>query len=132
MYTVKEDPQYVDAWNTSPEMQVLDNAVHKDGLIYKHRAGDLYDLIAGDPVTVKPQGEWNKVRIIKEKGKVQHWLNDKKVVEYDINAPEWMTMIKNSKFSTLKDFATTKTNKIALQDHGNQVSFRNIKIKELK
>lgn len=132
MYTVKEDPQYVDAWNTSPEMQVLDNAVHKDGLIYKHRAGDLYDLIACDPVTVKPQGEWNKVRIIKVKGKVEHWLNDKKVVEYDINAPEWTAMIKNSKFSTLQDFATAKTNKIGLQDHGNKVSFRNIKIKELK
>lgn len=131
-YTVMEDPQYAEAWKTSPEMQVLDNAVHKDGLIYKHRAGDLYDLIACNPVTVKPQGEWNQVEIIKEKGKVQHWLNGQKVVEYDINSPDWSKMIKNSKFSALKDFATTKTNKIGLQDHGNKVSFRNIKIKELK
>ncbi|HEU5290928.1 MAG TPA: DUF1080 domain-containing protein [Cyclobacteriaceae bacterium] len=131
-YTVKEDPQYDEAWKTSPEMQVLDNAVHKDGLIYKHRAGDLYDLIACNPVTVKPQGEWNQVEIIKEKGKVQHWLNGQKVVEFDINSPDWSKMIKNSKFSALKDFATTKTNKIGLQDHGNRVYFRNIKIKELK
>jgi hypothetical protein len=131
-YTVMENPQYIDAWNTSPEMQVLDNAVHKDGLIHKHRAGDLYDLIACDPVTVKPQGEWNQVRIVKEKGKVQHWLNDVKVVEYDLNSPDWSKMIKNSKFKDLKDFATAKTNKIGLQDHGNQVWFRNIKIKELK
>ena len=131
-YTVQELPQYADAWNTSPEMQVLDNAVHKDGLIYKHRAGDLYDLIACDPVTVKPQGEWNKVRVIKEKGKVQHWLNGTKVVEYDINSPAWSGMIKNSKFSSYHDFATAKVNKIGLQDHGNKVSFRNIKIKELK
>lgn len=131
-YTVKEDPQYNEAWNTSPEMQVLDNAVHKDGLIYKHRAGDLYDLIACDPVTVKPQGEWNSVRIVKEKGKVQHWLNGVKVVEYDINGSDWKEMFRNSKFASLKDFASPGTNKIGLQDHGNPVSFRNIKIKELK
>ena len=131
-YTVQELPQYAEAWNTSPEMQVLDNAVHKDGLIYKHRAGDLYDLIACDPVTVKAQGEWNQARVIKEKGKVQHWLNGTKVVEYDINSPGWSTMIKNSKFASYHDFATAKVNKIGLQDHGNKVSFRNIKIKELK
>lgn len=131
-YTVLEDPQYDEAWKTSPEMQVLDDNAHKDGLIYKHRAGDLYDLIACNPVTVKPQGEWNKVKIVKRKGKVEHWLNDVKVVEYDINGPEWEEMFKKSKFAALKDFATSKTNKIGLQDHDNRVSFRNIKIRELK
>jgi hypothetical protein len=131
-YTVQELPQYDEAWKTSPEMQVLDDSGHKDGLIYKHRAGDLYDLIACNPVTVKRPGEWNKVKVVKKKGAVEHWLNDVKVVEYDINSPTWKDMIKNSKFSTLQDFATASVNKIGLQDHDNQVSFRNIKIRELK
>jgi len=85
-YTVLEDAKYDEIWKTSPEMQVQDNAKHKDGLINKHRAGDLYDLIAADPIRVKPQGEWNKVRIVKNKGKIEHWLNGTKVLSYDVNS----------------------------------------------
>jgi hypothetical protein len=131
-YTVKEDPIYDEAWKTSPEMQVLDNEKNKDGLIYKHRAGDLYDLIACSEVTVKPQGEWNSVKVVKSGGKVEHWLNGVKVVEYDFNSPGWKEMISKSKFASLGEYATSKQCKIGLQDHDNRVWYRNIKIRKLK
>jgi hypothetical protein len=131
-YTVKEDPIYDEAWKTSPEMQVLDNEKNKDGLIYKHRAGDLYDLIACSEVTVKPQGEWNSVKVVKSGGKVEHWLNGMKVVEYDFNSPEWRGMIAKSKFASLTEYATSKECKIGLQDHDNRVWYRNIKVRKLK
>ena len=130
-YMAKEDEQYDEAWKTSPEMQVLDDQVHKDGMIYSHRSGDLYDLIACNEVTVAPQGSWNKVRVVVNNGKVEQWQNGKKVVEYDINVPEWKEMIAKSKFSSLKDYATPGNNHIALQDHDNPVWFKNIKIREL-
>ncbi|GAA4268460.1 3-keto-disaccharide hydrolase [Hyunsoonleella aestuarii] len=128
-YTVQENEKYDECWKTSPEMQVLDNNRHKDGLIYKHRSGDLYDLMAFKPIGVKPQGEWNKVRIIKNKGKVEHWLNNIKGVSFDLNSEEWKEMISKSKFAHLKDFANPGPGKIGFQDHDNLVSFKNIKIK---
>lgn len=130
-YTVLEDAKYDEIWKTSPEMQVQDNTKHKDGLINKHRAGDLYDLIAADPIRVKPQGEWNKVRIVKNKGKIEHWLNGTKVLSYDVNSSTWKDMISKSKFSDLTEFATSGKGKIGFQDHDNQVYYKNIKIRVL-
>ena len=131
-YTVREDKKYDENWKTSPEMQVQDNTKHKDGLIEKHRAGDLYDLIAADPIRVKPQGEWNKVRIIKNKGKIEHWLNGSKVLSYDINSDVWKDMISKSKFADLPEFGLPGPGRIGFQDHDNRVYYKNIKIKELK
>lgn len=131
-YTVQEDTIYDEVWKTSPEMQVLDNQKHKDGLIYKHRAGDLYDLIAADPVRVKDQGEWNQVRIVKNDGKIEHWMNGTMVVSYDVNSPDWKEMISKSKFKDLTEFATPGPGHIAFQDHDNLVYYKNIKIREIK
>jgi len=72
-YTVQEIPEYVDGWNSSPEMQIMDNQGHKDGLIYRHRTGDLYDLISSKKPMAREAGMWNQIRIIKNKGKVEHW-----------------------------------------------------------
>jgi len=130
-YTVQENIIYDEIWKTSPEMQVQDNAKHKDGLINKHRAGDLYDLIAADPIRVRPQGEWNKVRIVKNNGKIEHWLNGTKVLNYDVNTSEWKDMISKSKFASLSDFAKPGPGKIGFQDHDNKVYYKNIKIREL-
>lgn len=130
-YMIKESEAYDEVWKTSPEMQVMDNTGHKDGLIYKHRAGDLYDLIPADPVRVKPHGEWNKVKIIKNNGKVEQWLNGTKVVSYDINSEEWKDLVSKSKFEEYKDFATPGPGRIGFQDHDNLVFYKNIKIKEL-
>jgi len=130
-YMVKEREDYDEVWKTSPEMQVMDNVGHKDGLIYKHRAGDLYDLIPADPIRVKPYGNWNKVRIVKNDGKVEHWLNGTMVVSYDINSEDWTEMVAKSKFAEYKEFGTPGPGRIGFQDHDNLVYYKNIKIKEL-
>lgn len=113
-------------------MQVLDNACHPDALIEKHRAGDLYDLIACKYETVKPAGQWNKVRLINRNGKVEHWLNGRKVVEVDMTGEDWKKLISGSKFKDMPAFGKATKGKIALQDHGDKVWYRNVKIRELK
>lgn len=131
IYNVVEDKKYIYPWLTGPEMQILDNACHADAKFSTHRAGDLYDMIECSQVTVKPAGEWNKVRLIKNNGMVEHWLNGVKVVTYEMYTDEWIEMINHSKFKDSEDFGRAKAGKISLQDHGNIVWFRNIKIKPL-
>ena len=98
MFNVVEDEKYDYVWLTGPEMQVLDNSCHPDTRYETHRAGDLYDMIATKYVTVKPAGEWNKVRIISKDGQVQFYLNGYEVVKFQMHTDEWLEMIKNSKF----------------------------------
>jgi hypothetical protein len=130
-YTIQNDTIYDEIWKTSPEMQVMDNDKHKDGLIDKHRAGDLYDLIEANPVRVKEQGEWNSVKIVKNQGKIEHWMNGTKVVEYDLNSEAWKDMFSKSKFKDLTEYATPGPGHIGLQDHDNEVRYKNIKIRVL-
>ncbi len=131
-YTVQEIDEYDEGWKSSPEMQILDDQGQKDGLIDSHRAGDLYDLIASSERKTKAFGEWNKVKIIKNNGVVEHWLNGTMVLKYDTSSPKWKQMIENSKFSAYKDnFAKKGPGKIGLQDHTDAVWFRNIKIKKI-
>jgi hypothetical protein len=132
LFNVVEDPKYSAVYVTGPEMQVLDNNGHPDAKIHKHRAGDLYDLIACSEETVKPAGEWNEARIISNKGKYEFWLNGKKVVTFTMHDTAWDEMVAASKFKSMPDFGKAKKGHFALQDHGDQVWFRNIKIKELK
>lgn len=131
MFSVVETEKNEYPWQTGPEMQILDNTCHPDSRFAKHKAGDLYDLIECSYEVVKPAGEWNQVRLIKKDGKVEHWLNGRKVVEYMMYNDTWNTMIANSKFKDMPDFGKSKTGKIVLQDHGDRVAFRNIKVKPL-
>jgi len=131
-FNVVEDPKYNAVYLTGPEMQVLDNTCHPDAKIDKHRAGDLYDLVRCSQETVKPAGEWNKVRIVSNKGQYEFWLNDVKVVEFTMHNTAWNEMVAASKFKSMPDFGKAKRGHLALQDHGDKVWFRNIKIKELK
>ncbi|MEP6647866.1 MAG: family 16 glycoside hydrolase [Saprospiraceae bacterium] len=131
IYDVVESTDHDYVWQTGPEMQVLDNTCHPDARFKAHKAGDLYDLIETNYVTVKPAGQWNKVRLIKNKGHVEHWLNGRKVVEYEMYTDKWKDMISKSKFKDMKGFGMASKGKISLQDHGNQVWYRNIKIKVL-
>ncbi len=131
IYDVIESKDHDYVWQTGPEMQILDNTCHPDARFVTHRAGDLYDMIECKYVTVKPAGEWNKVRILKNNGHVEHWLNGVKVVEYDMHADAWKEMISKSKFKDMKGFGLAEKGRIALQDHGNTVSFKNIKIRVL-
>lgn len=131
MFNVVEDQKYPSPWLTGPEMQVLDNSCHPDAKIHKHRAGDLYDLIACSTETVKPAGQWNHVRLIANAGNYEFWLNGTKVVTFTMHTPEWNQLVAGSKFKDFPDFAKARKGHLALQDHGDKVWFRNIKIKVL-
>lgn len=130
IYNITENG-YDYPWLTGPEMQVLDNDGHADGKIKTHRAGDLYDFISVAEENVKPVGEWNKVKLVVTDGKVEHWLNGKKQVEYVNKGEEWNAMIAKSKFKDFDAFGQSTSGKISLQDHGDAVWFRRIRIREL-
>ncbi len=130
-YIHEDTAKYEWPWMTGPEMQVLDNKCHPDAKIVKHRAGDLYDLITSSPETVKPANEWNIAEIKSENGKLEFYLNTVKVVSTTMWDEGWKQMIAGSKFKDMKDFGTYKKGRIGLQDHGNNVWFRNIKIRRL-
>jgi hypothetical protein len=130
-YAQEDTTKYRWPWETAPEMQVLDNAGHPDGKIIKHRAGDLYDLISAKPETVRAPGEWNQVEIKSEKGQLEFWLNGVNVVTTSLWDDSWKKMVAASKFARMPDFGKFKKGHIALQDHGDMVWYRNIKIRRL-
>ena len=131
MFHVSEADSLDRTYHSGPEYQLLDNERHPDAKIEKHRAGDNYDLQKSTVETVKPAGEWNTTRLIVNDGKVEHYLNGEKVVTYELWTPEWEAMVAKSKFAEFPAYGQAKTGHIALQDHGNEVSFRNIRVRRL-
>ena len=130
IFYVNDSPKYDDTYNTGLEMQVLDNDKHSDGKIPKHRAGNLYDLIQG-PDVVKPVGEWNQAEIVSNKGSLKLYLNGVNVVTTTLWDDNWKKMVAGSKFKQWPDFGTFTKGHIALQNHGNNVWYKNIVIKKL-
>lgn len=131
IFGVHEDPAFGATYDTGIEMQVLDNVNASDNKKANHLAGSLYDMKAPSKDVAKPAGEWNTARLRKEKGYLTFWLNGTKTVETQMGSPEWENLINSSKFKTWKNFAKYPKGHIALQDHGHEVSYRYIKIKQL-
>ncbi len=136
LYLGSEDTIYKAIYMTAPEMQVLDNAAHPDaklGTNGNRMAGSLYDLIPADPQNFTGAGEWNQAELIVKDKHVKHIQNGVVVVEYEYGTQMWDALVARSKFPGLNPDWTNLQEEgyIGLQDHGNNVWFRNIKIKEL-
>ena len=130
MYRVGEDKTY--PWETGPEMQILDNERHADGKSPLTSAGSLYALIACGHDVIRPAGEWNSARIVVRGSHVEHWMNGWKVVDYELDSPAWKELVAKSKFNSMPAFGTLASGGITLQDHGDDVWFRNLKVLRLK
>lgn len=118
-------------WETGPEMQVLDNAEHADGRNPKTSAGSNYALYAPVQDVTQPVGFFNQARIVVAGAHVEHWLNGVKVVAYELGSPDWQQRVAASKFSSMPHYGRMKKGHIVLQDHGDQVWYRNIKFRPL-
>jgi len=128
-YFATEKGDYI--WQTAPEMQVLDNTAHQDGRRKATSAGALYDLIPPAEDVSKKVGEFNEARIVAVKDHIEHWLNGKKILEYDYGSDDLKSLIAKSKFSSMPLFAKENTGYIGLQHHGEEVWYRNIRIRKL-
>lgn len=132
IFDVQDDPvKYEHTFHTGPEVQVLDNNGHPDAKVHKHRASDLYDLIASSSEPVKPANEWNHAELIQTNNTLEIKLNGVTTVKTAMWDENWKQLIAGSKFKNLPDFGAYKSGHIALQDHGNEVWYKNIKIKKL-
>lgn len=117
---------------TGPEMQVLDNDGHVDGKNPLTSAGSNYALHAPPRDVTRPVGEYNEVVLRVEGPRVRHWLNGELVVDYDLWTEEWEAMVAGSKFRSMPGYGRNRVGHIALQDHGDPVSFRNVRIRRLR
>lgn len=133
MFYVNEDTsKYKAPWVTGPEMQVLDNISAEDNKKENHLAGTLYDLIGtAENSKPNPVGRWNHAEIKCLNGKLDTYLNSIHIVSTVLWDDHWKKMVANSKFRTMPGFGTFKKGHIDLQDHGYEVWFRNIKIRNL-
>lgn len=118
-------------WHSGPEIQVLDDAKHRDGKKDLTAAGALYSLYAPAVPAAKPAGEWNALRLKVQGGRVQSWLNGLAVIDATIGSADWQQRVAASKFAPFPQFARVTSGRILLQDHGDPVWFRLIRIRRL-
>lgn len=129
MYRATEDRGA--PWETGPEMQVLDDDRHPDGTNDLTSAGAVYGLYPAKPGLVRPAGVWNDVRLVVNGQDVEHWLNGHLIAKFTIGSEDWIKRISESKFASMPDFGKRERGYIVLQDHGDKVEYRTIRIKAL-
>jgi hypothetical protein len=131
-YNVSEEISMANAPNHAAlgfEYQMLDDSLHEDNKVPSHRAGALYDLIAPSAAKhLAPVGEWNSSKIVFRGNHGEHWLNGQKIVEFELGTPLMDSLLAKSKYRSIPNFAQKRAGHIVLQDHVDEVFFRNIKI----
>jgi hypothetical protein len=131
MYRVTTDGQQ--PYHSGPEYQILDNERHADAKNGPDRlTGANYALHPPAVDTSNPAGQWNNARIVVHGNHVEHWLNGEKVVEYELHSDDWKTRVADSKFADWPIYGKASRGHIVLQDHGDLVEFRSIKIREIR
>ncbi len=130
-FNVVEAPEYKTVYATGPEYQLIDDEGFPDPLEDWQHSGANYAMHPPSRIATNPVGTYNHSRIRVKDGHVQHWLNNEKVVEYDLWTPEWEKLKNSGKWEDFPDYGNAKKGHIALQDHGHQIWFKNIKIKKL-
>ena len=132
---VHEDEKFPEAYMTGPEIQVLDNEKHPDSFVGNgiHKAGSLYDLIGYPAEDIYPAGQWNLcvLEVNQTANLARVTMNEKTTISFPLHGVEWDKMVDNSKFKDWEGFGKYRTGHIGLQDHSDQVSYKNIKIKKL-
>jgi len=133
MYAVVEDPKYKAAWMTGPEYQFIDDIGFPDKLEEWQKAGANYAMhLPNNQKQLKPVGEWNNTRIVVNGPHVEHWLNGKKILEFERWNTEWTKLRNSGKWKEAPDYGLAKKGHIVLQDHGSVFWFKDIKIREIK
>ncbi len=131
MFRVSEEHDY--PWRTGPEFQLLDDDNHPDAKEGDDRlAGANYDMHAPSARVVQPVGEWNSVHIIVHGAHVEHWMNGKRIVSYELGSNDWNERIANSKWIDMPRYGKESSGHVCLQDHGDQVWFQHIRIRRLQ
>ncbi|MFW6039861.1 MAG: 3-keto-disaccharide hydrolase [Gemmatimonadota bacterium] len=119
-------------FHSAPEFQVLDDAGHADGENPLTSAGSVYAIYPAPRGVVRPAGEWNEVRIVARGNHVEHWMNGEKIVEYEFGSDDWEARVADSKFADVEEYGAASEGHIGLQDHGDPVWFRNVKLRPLE
>jgi hypothetical protein len=129
-YRVTEEADVI--WHAAPEMQIIDDAGYKDPLKPAQKSGANYDLHAPAQAVTRPAGSWNESRLLVRGSHVEHWLNGVRVVEYELGSADWEQRVKASKFNQYPRYGRARRGHIGLQDHGDGVAYRNVRIREFK
>jgi hypothetical protein len=131
-YRVVEHPDDKDMWNAAPEYQIIDDRGYPEPLKPTQKTAANYDLQPPAVDATKPAGEWNTTRIVADGAHVEHWLNGRQIVAYDLWTDEWARLVAVSKFKDHPRYARAKSGRIGIQDHGDWIAFRSIRVRELK
>jgi hypothetical protein len=131
LYLARSVPGATQLYESGIEMQILDDARHSDGKIPSHRAGSLYDLTVPPSGVSRPAGSWNHARLLVERGRIRQWLNGTLTADVSYGDDTWRRRIAASKFAQMSSFGIFPSGVIGLQDHGEPVAFRNIKLRRL-
>ncbi len=121
-----EQPYY-----SGPEYQLIDDNSYLPKPTDKQLTGASYDMYATAPKTLKPVGEWNSTKIVVNGKHVEHWLNDQKIVEYELGSSNWQKRKEACKWNEAKGYGLASKGHIDLQDHGHEVWFKNVMIKTI-